>query len=105
MPEEELTPIELSRVTTGRRYYSVLLADYDQVSDDLNEKYGFPADMDTIAPTVRMIGEKSNATVSDDGTAYLFSLMQPHDISDISNVVEHTKEDWDAQVPPPSPPE
>jgi len=105
MPEEELTPIELSRVTTGRRYYSALLADYDQVSDDLNTKYGLPADEDTLAPTLRMIGEKSNATVSDDGTAYLFSLMQPHDISDISNVVEHTKEDWDALVPPPSPPE
>tara|TARA_Y100001938_G_C8082142_1_gene429811 strand:+ start:2122 stop:2433 length:312 start_codon:yes stop_codon:yes gene_type:complete len=94
--EPELTPIELSRVLTGRRYYSVPRADYDQVSDDLNTKYGLPADEDTIAPTLRMIAEKSNATVSGDELSYLFSLSQPHDISDISSVTEHTKEDWEA---------
>jgi hypothetical protein len=104
-PEPELTPIELSRVSTGRSYYSVPLADYDQVYADLNEKYGYPADLDTVAPTLRVIAEKSDAEVSSDGSSYLFSLSQPHDISDISNVVEHTRDDWVELLPDVSPPE
>jgi len=115
MPEEEeLTPIELSRVMTGRRYYSVLLADYDQLAEDLDEKYGYPAGAGTKAVTMRAIPEKYDVPISIDESSYLFSLAQPHDISEFPKAVEHIKEDWVSQMPeeptftprpPPPPPE
>ena len=112
MPEEELTPIELSRVTTGRRYYSALLADYDELAADLDEKYEFPAGVGTRAVTARAIPEKYDVPISTDGTSYLVSHSQPHDISEFPKAVEHTKSDWDLLMPeeptftprPPPPP-
>ena len=101
MPDDDtpLTPIEQSRAVTGRRYYSVALADYDALAASLDTKYGFPSGVGTRAVTARAVPEKYDVPISTAGTHYLASHAEPHDISEFPAAVEMTKVAWDLVMP------
>jgi hypothetical protein len=67
MSEENLTPLEMSRSRTGRRFFKALPEVYLAVSNQVDSSIGYPSGVGSKAVTERGLPELSRLKVQDEG--------------------------------------
>ena len=69
--DEELTPLELSRATTGRRFFRANPTVYAQLSAAIDTARGYPEGVGTAAVTTRGLPEPGNLPTTENGDVLL----------------------------------
>lgn len=67
MSEENLSPLELSRAKTGRRFFEALPEVYLAASNQVDLSIGHPSGVGSKAVTERGLPELSSLEIQDDG--------------------------------------